>query len=203
MTVKHTTASLHAASQAGVKKYVLHMGAFSPDRGENRQIAFDNAVDFCERVLKQTWDADTVLCLENDAGSKSGTKCSGPGFLYKLVTKIDSPKLRVCFDSEHAYASGFDLNQVEKLRKLFTVTDVIHLNAVPSYVQFGGHLDRHSDTTIAESPQAAAVLEIAKLGVELKIPMIFERSDLSYYIKDLAYIAESLKDWLVTQPVEI
>lgn len=133
------------------------------------------------RDLIMMWEYNTsghksVFCLENDAGSKKGTKLGSVKFLKKLLD-VEQPlsRVKMCWDTEHAFANGFDLSDTSLVEDTLRVSSVVHLNSVPLNVVRGGHLDRHSDTLIEDGQEVKSLIEIAKLCEQRGIPMILER----------------------------
>ena len=81
----------------------------------------------------------------------------------------------MCWDTEHAFANGFDLSDISLVEETLQVSSVVHLNSVPLNVVRGGHLDRHSDTLIEDGQEVKSLIEIAKLCEQRGIPTILER----------------------------
>lgn len=145
------------------------------------------------RDLIMMWEYNTlghksVLCLENDAGSKKGTKLGSVKFLKKLLDMEQSlSRVKMCWDTEHAFANGFDLSDVSLVNDTLRVSSVVHLNSVPPNVVRGGHLDRHSETLIVDGQEVESLLRIAKLCEQRGIPMILER-DKDISLQDYYFI---------------
>ena len=92
--------------ELGVKYLVTHIGGRSKDNtiGEASTYIWE----FCRRWLKMTEGCNIHLCLENDTGSKGGTKMGYIPVLASIVKKLNDPRLRMTYDSEHAYGAGFN-----------------------------------------------------------------------------------------------
>ena len=171
----------------GIEHIVTHIGGVA--LGSTVQQGIQAIKQFCLAWLRQTRDHHTVLCLETDPGSKTGRKIGTLTVLYKIVQEINNPRIRLCFDTEHVYASGYDLSDSKLNQLALEASGVIHLNSVPSYVELGSYLDRHSKDYLRESKQLTYLREIYYLGSEKGIPMILER-DKDYYPDDLEFIRE-------------
>jgi deoxyribonuclease-4 len=75
-------------------------------------------------------DADTWLCMENSAGT-GGTIGRSLGELQTLFDRLDGhPRLGICLDTCHLFASGYD------------VTDPAGVDALVEEVDAGMGLDR-------------------------------------------------------------
>jgi endonuclease IV len=203
LTLSYEAKAVEICAELGIPYYLTHLGAFSKDRGEGREEALDNALDFCTKLLKLTDGSPVKILLENDSGSKSGTKCGDVPFVYNIVKRVGDPRLRMAIDTEHAYAHGFDLSKHDRLKKAFTVTELVHLNAIPDYVEFGGHLDRHSDTVIEDTVNRKLITDVVLLALEVGLPMIFERRDVGLFYRDVAFLAPFIKQYVSQSGDEI
>ena len=95
----------------------------------------------------------------------------------------------MAFDTEHAYANGFDLSDLKMLRYYKQIIDVIHFNAIPSQVVQGGHLDRHSDTNIDECKEGADyIMRVFSVLYSESVPVILERGGYHIAKRDLDFI---------------
>lgn len=129
----------------------------------------------------------TRLFIENDCGSKKGTRVGSVVNLArarKAVGRGPDGKwiMGIVYDTTHAYANG-ELLSLEGLKLLSP--DMIHLNEPDANVLPGGHLDRHK-TVFGEGKLGLEYLaQVATLGIEMKIPVIIEQ--------DLETATESLR----------
>jgi len=188
-SLNHVLKATRMCESLGIKYYVTHIGSIR--QGQDKRSGYFNLISFCNKWLQLTRDMDVVLCLENSPGSKSGRKIGSIPLVYKVVELVDHPRVRMCFDSEHAYANGFNIEDEENIDKLAEVSDILHLNAVPEKVEKGKHLDRHSFTPLNESMTEPEVLiNIAKRFLDK--PIIFERRDYDISESDYHYLKEKL-----------
>ena len=201
--LKHWQASLRylvragqIASQIGVSRLVTHIGAISGS--QSITTGYYALFNFCSQWLELTEGLDVILCLENDAGSNTGKKIGSLKLLYKVIKEMKHPRIRMCFDTEHAYANGFDLSQEDILQKVLAISSVVHLNAIPSYVERGSHIDRHSETLIQDSKEGPdPILKIARGSLERELPMILERRELWFLFQDYAFVSETLSQGVI------
>ena len=148
-----------ALDRIGIKYIVTHIGGRS-DQQTNKDSAIQ-ILNFCQKWLMSTSECKIKLCLENDSGSKKGTKMGYVPLLATIVKRMDNPRIRMTFDTEHAYAAGYDLKDKEVLKEFVPYVDIVHLNSVPNEVEKGGHLDRHSTTSFYQSKEdPISVLEV-------------------------------------------
>lgn len=139
------------------------------------------------------------ICLENDAGGKTNIAPR----IKTLASTISALKhggvknVGLCVDTQHAYAAGDELFSIN----LRQSANVIHLNAIPKFVEFGGHLDRHSETRLIDSKRG---LNFAKkiLGlVRPKTPIILERTNHEVVKSDISTLRR-LIDVLTIEDVD-
>lgn len=191
-SLKYYVALAKLCSTLDIRKLVVHVGGIR--EYQSMRSGYTSLLHFCYTWLEMTEGTGVTLCLENDAGSSTGRKIGSLSLLYKAITYLDNERLKLTFDTEHAYANGFDLNQREKVNKLLEICSVVHLNAIPENVKFGGHLDRHSHTRIVESKEGPdQLIWIAKQAYDRGIPMILERKDMEVINDDIRYITEKVR----------
>lgn len=148
-TLDYTIKVAKEMDRVGLKYYVTHIGT----RTEDMSIAQSakSIYTFCLKWLWETMGTNVILCLENDSGSKKGTKMGSVNILNTVIRQVNDPRVRMTFDSEHAYANGFDLSNIEKLEAIKDIVSVVHFNSIPVEVGRGSHLDRHSSTQFKDS----------------------------------------------------
>ena len=99
---------MNLAEQIGAGGVIFHPGSHG---GAGYDGIFQQVVDSITQVLEQTPEGP-LLCLENMAGMGQhiGAKFSELGDLLRAV---DSPRLGICLDTQHAFAAGYDLTNPE------------------------------------------------------------------------------------------
>ncbi len=146
-SVDALVAEVERSSALGVPFVVLHPGAhlgFGEDAGITR------VAESLDEVHDRTKGASAMVLLENTAGQ--GT-CVGHLFdhLSAIVERTkEKNRLGVCFDTQHAYAAGYDISTKEGYDKLWEDFDravgvgmlrAFHLN--DSKKPLGSRVDRH------------------------------------------------------------
>ncbi len=149
--------------------YVMHVGKIHKDMPHIE--AFHNMIG---NLMALDLKSDRFkLCLENDAGSKKGSKLCCAHGLWILNKQIKRDWLSYCFDTEHAYASAFD-------RKLWLdfvdISSVVHFNPIPEIVEGGSHLDRHGKFFFEDSKEIPLLKRVHRRAMEKKLPIILENT---------------------------
>jgi len=160
----------------GGSGFVMHVARYLEDTE-------DKAIEQYRKNLEQIKYMNVPLILENSAGSKSSKHLSITG-LMQLVS--DCPFwVGWCLDVAHAYADGFDVNEINlqvvlSHKKLM----LVHLNTPDSNVKLGGHLDRHNSSFSSES---IITVDVAKriMATAPELDFILERRDLNVIKSDL------------------
>ncbi len=174
-------AELLRCNALGVAYCVLHPGAHL---GIGLRAGLARVADSIGEVLERTSDARCRVLLENTAGQ--GT-CLGSRFdeLADLLARLPARRLGVCFDTQHAFAAGYDLvGEAAYERTLGELDDVVGLRRVlavhanDSKRERGSRVDRHEHAgdgylgistfrRLANDPRLAAVpavIEVPPLG---------------------------------------
>jgi deoxyribonuclease-4 len=138
---------LQRSSLIGAKYLMTHLGSYS-DMGQNE--GFKKTVEGLKKVLED-YDGSTQFLIEISAGSGD---VIGSSFeeIAEFVHHKDLAKFEigVCFDTQHAFASGYDIRTESDIKKTFdhfnnTVgierLKMFHCN--DSLVPFDSKLDRH------------------------------------------------------------
>lgn len=130
---------------------VTHVGYAEGESETTR----DRLIDIINKFLERTKGQNTILCLENSPGSKSGIKVGTVSWLYEIVKSINNDRVKLCIDTQHWYVSNEqkELLDLEFWKELRPYIGIVHFNSIPVYCGKGSHLDRHSDTYLSESVQ--------------------------------------------------
>lgn len=182
-TLNYCVALAETMSRYGQRYFVLYVGSRFKD--ESIAEVYDSIIRFCVRWLNLTAGKDVVMCLENDAGSKRGTKMGSLKLLYRVLKELNSSRVKLCLDTNHAWNNGLDLNGFNLgypnhiLSYIFTVFSpyvaVVHLNG--SYSECGSHGDYHAGVRFDESTiELQTLLDVVYLFHQKSadIPFIIE-----------------------------
>jgi deoxyribonuclease-4 len=139
-------ATMETAQGIGAETVVFHVGS-------HLGYGFDDAVDVVSRALRELLELttdDLWLCLENAAGA-GGTVGRTVAELAALCDAVDGhPRLGVCIDSCHWWASGVDVSDADALDAAVRDLDermgmdrlrLLHVN--DSKTALGSNRDRH------------------------------------------------------------
>ncbi len=137
----------YARCQAlGIDNLIIHPGSHKDTSVED---GVRRAAEMIRTVLDDTGTGPDIL-LENTAGSGSSV---GSSFAQLAAIREQSSypgRVRYCFDTAHAFATGYDLRDEESVRSTLERIDgeaglknirVVHLN--DSMREFDSRVDRH------------------------------------------------------------
>jgi deoxyribonuclease-4 len=138
---------LERASLLGAKFLMTHLGTYR-DTGEEK--GFEQALKVLQKVL-DGYQGPTEFLIEIAAGAGA---VIGGNFeqLAEFVKALKKYKTfgGICFDSQHAFASGYELRTASGIRETFKEFDKLiglknlrmsHIN--DSKIELGGKRDRH------------------------------------------------------------
>jgi deoxyribonuclease-4 len=136
---------MDVAARAGIEYVNTHLGSYGT---EDRAVGFKR---ICKEIATIVRGArpGPMLLLENSAGA--GAHCGGTmEELGAIIAAVDNPRLGVCLDTAHAWASGYDISNAAGVKKFLAIVDkhigfdrvrALHLN--DTEVELGGRRDRH------------------------------------------------------------
>jgi deoxyribonuclease-4 len=121
--------------------------------GSRKGLEFDEILlqvtDSITEVLKST-PSDVSLIFENSAGmgSSIGSKFEE---IEAIFSKVNNDRLGLCLDTQHCYASGYDITKDEGIDLLINglkpigVEKILAVHANDSKVPFDAGVDRHEN----------------------------------------------------------
>jgi deoxyribonuclease-4 len=139
---------LAAADRLGISGVIFHTGS-------HKGTGFDGSLpvitEHLLRVLDRADPRSARLLIENNAGTGG---CVGARFeeLRAMIDALGDPRVGVCFDTCHAFASGYDLRTPEGVASALAEWDrvvgldrleVVHCN--DSQTGLGSNRDRHAN----------------------------------------------------------
>ena len=138
---------MNLADQIGAGGVIFHPGSHG---GAGYEAIFPQVVESVQRVLDQSPDGP-ILCLENMAGMGQhiGAKFSELG---EVLRAVDSPRLGICLDTQHAFAAGYDLTNpegvagmIEEFDRDIGLNNLTAVHANDSKRPCGSGVDRHDN----------------------------------------------------------
>jgi len=157
---------------------VIHSGKYVDI---DKNVAIENMYKNIKYVLDHS-NKNTKILLETPCGqgTELGWKLEELRFIYNQFSEEDKKRLRICVDTCHVFAAGYDLSNLKKVKEFITrfdkligwkYVDLIHLN--DSKTVLNSHRDRHAclnDGHIGLKGLSVFV----KFIIKSKIPIILE-----------------------------
>ena len=146
-SIRALAEELVRADQLELPFLVLHPGAHL---GAGEQAGSEKIVNSIDEVFRKIPNVKTKIALEITAGQGS---CIGHRFehLAHIIENVREPeRLRVCLDTAHLFAAGYDISSESGVRKILREFDrvigrdrlvAIHVN--DSKTPCGSRVDRH------------------------------------------------------------
>jgi deoxyribonuclease-4 len=138
---------LGLCSRIGAAGVIFHVGSH---KGRGFDAVRDQIVESVLAVLEATPD-DATLVLENSAGM-GGSVGSKFTELGAIMRGADSPRVKVCLDTQHSYAAGYDVASregleatVEEFEREVGLDALVAVHANDSKIPLGGGVDRHEN----------------------------------------------------------
>jgi len=162
-------------AQLGIPYLVTHLGSHL---GTGDEAGIKRLVDGLTQAVQP--QNDVIILLENTAGQKNSV---GSDFkqLGEILNQLQpAKKFGVCFDSCHAFVSGYDMRTEEKVKETFDEFDkyvgiknlkILHLNDARG--EIGCNLDRHYHLGLGGIGEKG-IAAVVKFANKRKIPIILE-----------------------------
>ena len=147
-SIANLSAHLRIAEALGVRGLIFHVGS---GKGSDSEEALKKEAKAMKRVLKDA-PGKAWLVMENSAGG--GAKIgSGIEEMQYLFEKVNSPRLKICFDTAHAFEAGLvESYTPENIKNLFDAWDdavglatIVTLHVNDSKTAYASHHDRHEN----------------------------------------------------------
>ena len=134
-------------ARSGALGVIFHVGSH---KGSGFEGALAQVAESIERVLVDTPE-ETWLILENSAG-QGGSIGSTFAELGAIIRAVDSPRVKVCLDTCHCYAAGYDLKTpdgvsaaMEEFDREVGLDRLVAVHANDCKAGLGSGLDRHEN----------------------------------------------------------
>ncbi|MCI0439312.1 MAG: deoxyribonuclease IV, partial [Chloroflexi bacterium] len=146
-SIQSLVQNMEAASQLGAKGVIFHCGS-------HKGVGFDGVLTQASKAAQQALTAspsDVWLILENSAGMGAHIGASFQE-IGRLIEAIGSPQVKVCLDTEHAFAAGYNIASPDAIDAAMQEFDrhiglgrLVAVHANDAKVEFGSGVDRHEN----------------------------------------------------------
>jgi deoxyribonuclease IV len=147
-SVETLSRTVATACAIGAEAVVFHVGSH---QGAGFEAGLERVVPALAQALERCSET-TWLCMENTAGTGDtiGRSLEELAALYEALDR--HPRLGICLDSCHLYASGYDVTDAAELDRVVTEVDrlmgldrlrCLHVN--DSKTPLGSNRDRHDN----------------------------------------------------------
>jgi deoxyribonuclease-4 len=186
---------LNRCEALGIPFLISHPGAHM---GAGEQAGIKTIAQSIDQAHRACAGYQVKIALEITAGQGSvlGSRFEQMARIFEAV--IENERLRLCFDTEHAFAAGYDLRTVEGYEQAFAELDryiglerlvAFHIN--DSMKPLNSHVDRHEH--IGKGYLGLATFQRLVNDPRFAgIPMCLE-TEPGPYMKDMAADLEQLK----------
>ena len=135
------------AGQVGAAGVIFHGGS-------HKGVGFDGVLAQTTTALREVLSSsppDVWLVIENSAGMGAHV---GSSFqeIGRMIRELDSPQVKVCLDTQHSFAAGYNVADVggidaamEEFDKEIGLSRLVAVHANDSKIELGGGVDRHEN----------------------------------------------------------
>ncbi len=196
-------ATVDAANAIEADAVIFHVGSHV---GAGLEAGLELAVPALERILERA-TGDTWLLMENTAGA-GNTIGRSIGELATLLDALDRhPRLGICLDSCHLYASGYDVTDPAVVAALAEEVDAtigldrlraLHVN--DSATPLGSNRDRHANILEGEMGEGIGAFLAHPAFQELGAYLEVEGSGSGPDENELAKVRALHERWTAKKP---
>ena len=138
---------LKIGEKVGATGVIFHLGSH---KGVGFEKVRNQTVDSIQRILTKT-SSGISLIIENSAGMGSHI---GSSFdeIGTLVKDVNNPRIRVCLDTQHCIAAGYNIadpdgikSSLDEFDKMIGLSKLVAVHANDSKMELGAGVDRHEN----------------------------------------------------------
>ena len=139
--------TMNVAGQVGAAGVIFHGGS-------HKGVGFDGVLDQASSALVEVLErspSDAWLIVENCAGMGAQIGASF-GEIGRLIDAVDSPRMRVCLDTEHCFAAGYNIADagaidatMDEFDREIGLDKLAAVHANDAKVELGSGIDRHEN----------------------------------------------------------
>jgi deoxyribonuclease-4 len=139
---------LQAADELGIDGVIFHTGSH---KGAGFESSLPTITGHLKRVMERADPQRAQLLIENNAGMGG---CVGARFeeIRALLDQVGDPRVRACFDTCHAFASGYDERTpeaaaatVDEWDRVVGLENLVAVHCNDSQTGLGSNRDRHAN----------------------------------------------------------
>lgn len=174
-SVDSLTAELGRCAQLGIPYLVTHLGSHL---GAGQSVGLQMVANAINRSFSKA-EGRVMLLLENTAGTRNSVGSSFDDLRHIIDRLVEPDRVRVCFDTCHGFAAGYDLRTEGAVEATIEEFDgvlglerlkLVHLN--DSRGDLGSHIDRHEHIGMGKiGEESFRNILRSRLG---RLPMILE-----------------------------
>lgn len=140
--------NMNFAKEIGAQGVIFHVGSH---KGAGIDAVIDQIVESLQKILSKSPDNGVWLCMENNAGHGNQI---GSNFeeLALILDKVADERLKICLDTCHLLASGYDITQqhtldivMDNFEKIIGLDKLVAVHANDAKAGLGSKLDRHEN----------------------------------------------------------
>ena len=146
-SVEALVRDMEVCHRLGMQGVIFHLGSH---KGAGLEAQFRQVVECILQVLSRTPE-DVWLVLENSAGMGGAVGSRFPE-LGRIVKAAGHPRVKVCLDTQHMFAAGYDVRTREGLEAAMEEFDrevglerLVAVHANDSKCPLAGGVDRHEN----------------------------------------------------------
>lgn len=141
---------MNLAGEVAAEGVIFHPGSH---KGAGYEAIFGQTVSSIERVLENS-PPGPWLTLENMAGTGQhiGARFEELGRIMSAVNEAHRGRLKICLDTQHSFAAGYDVATRDGLEAMLSEFDeciglenLVAVHANDSKCELGGGIDRHEN----------------------------------------------------------
>ncbi len=117
-SVSTLRSSMNIAARIGAQGIIFHTGSH---KGMGLEAVFEQVCEAAANILAEA-PGETWLIFENSAG-QGGTIGSKFADLGQILKRVDSPRAKVCIDTCHAFAAGYDFSSKDGVKAAMAELD--------------------------------------------------------------------------------
>lgn len=136
---------LNVASKLKIKGSIIHLGSY---KNQASSIKYEVLIKNIKEILEKTPE-DTFFIIENAGNRKIGQTLEE---ISQIVKDVNSPRIRICFDTCHLFSNGYAFNNDKELDLFFAKLVKLEINNIielwhvnDSRDEFDSGHDRHDN----------------------------------------------------------